>query len=59
MKNMMSILRLTQLTEIMMSKYKFNCSYCPASKVLTIKNNDFQDRMCTECGRSLKIVKKA
>ncbi len=42
-----------------MSKYKFNCSYCPTSRVIMIKDNDFQDRMCDKCGRSLKIVKKA
>ncbi len=42
-----------------MKKYKFRCSYCPESTMITINNNDFQDRMCIKCGRSMKIIKKA
>ena len=41
-----------------MNNYLFRCVSCTFEIVLTIDDNDFEDRMCLKCSRLIKRVKK-
>ena len=34
--------------------YTFNCTYCDNSIEILTKSNDYEDRMCNKCKRSMK-----
>ena len=34
--------------------YTFNCTYCDNSIEVLTKSDDYEDRMCTKCRRSMK-----